>query len=121
MYIISKLKQIFSGNISVDEAMQAVLAHDKNVREALADNQTPDVDGKKKKFDKKAADFTAADLNKLSDEQRLKVMNLVKDGKMTVPQAIASVSRSVGKRADEVLLLKIMMLVILMMVKFTLW
>mmetsp|Transcript_46543 Transcript_46543/g.74824 ORF Transcript_46543/g.74824 Transcript_46543/m.74824 type:complete len:532 (+) Transcript_46543:74-1669(+) len=98
---VEVMMMVKNGNISVDEAMQAVLAHDKNVREALADNQTPDVDGKKKKFDKKAADFTAADLNKLSDEQRLKVMNLVKDGKMTVPQAIASVSRSVGKRADE--------------------
>mmetsp|Transcript_128 Transcript_128/g.318 ORF Transcript_128/g.318 Transcript_128/m.318 type:complete len:169 (-) Transcript_128:194-700(-) len=91
------MNMVKTGKMSVDQAMEAVLKHDANVREALESTQSPELhEVKKRKFDKKQANADAADMSKLTDEQRMKVINLVKDGKYTVPEAIAKVCEEAG-------------------------
>mmetsp|Transcript_14360 Transcript_14360/g.28974 ORF Transcript_14360/g.28974 Transcript_14360/m.28974 type:complete len:335 (+) Transcript_14360:174-1178(+) len=84
---IQVMTMVKEGKMSVDDAMKAVLEHDKNVREALSDQQNHE-EGKKREF---KAHFKASDLAKLTDEQRMKVMHLVKDNKVTVEEAMAEV------------------------------
>jgi len=98
---VEVMMMVKNGNLSVDEAMKAVLEHDKNVREAL-NEQTEVKEVKRSTFKKNEADFKQGDLSKLSDEQRMKVMMLVKDGKISVQEAIAQVGAQVGKPVSNV-------------------
>uniref|UniRef100_A0A7S2TYN9 Uncharacterized protein n=1 Tax=Lotharella oceanica TaxID=641309 RepID=A0A7S2TYN9_9EUKA len=94
---IQVMTMVKEGKMSVDEAMKAVLEHDKNVRDALSDQQNHE-DGKKREF---KAHFKASDLAKLTDEQRMKVMHLVKDKKITVEEAMAEVVPNSGMACEK--------------------
>jgi len=58
-------------------------------------------DGKKRTFSAAKQDFDAADLSKLSDEQRMKVMMMVKDGKISIEDAIKEVKSTMGPAKDK--------------------
>uniref|UniRef100_A0A7S2X8V5 Uncharacterized protein n=1 Tax=Lotharella oceanica TaxID=641309 RepID=A0A7S2X8V5_9EUKA len=93
------MAMVKGGECMVDEAMEAVLKHDKNVREALADKQDVDMkEGRKLNF---TAHYKAADMSKLSAEQRMQVMNLVKDKKISVEQAMKEVLKGKELKFDE--------------------
>eukprot|EP00468_Gymnochlora_sp_CCMP2014_P008096 CAMPEP_0167757446 /NCGR_PEP_ID=MMETSP0110_2-20121227/9928_1 /TAXON_ID=629695 /ORGANISM="Gymnochlora sp., Strain CCMP2014" /LENGTH=553 /DNA_ID=CAMNT_0007643633 /DNA_START=208 /DNA_END=1869 /DNA_ORIENTATION=+ len=98
---VQVMTMVKEGKMSVDEAMDAVLKHDENVR-AVMDEQNDQLDdGKKRTFSAAKQDFDAADLSKLSDEQRMKVMMMVKDGKISIEDAIKEVKSTMGPAKDK--------------------
>lgn len=92
------------GHMSPDEAMDAVLAHDKKVSAHITEQHAKIGSNKVTKFDAKKQ-IKATDLAALTEEQRVNVIMLVKDGTVTMEEAMRRVTNQVrsrkGLRTDD--------------------
>jgi len=94
---IQILTLVKEGKMSPDEAMEAVLKHDEQVREHINEQNDELGEGNKRTFSLEKSDWKGVDLNSLPQEKRMEVLLMVKDGKLTVDEAIAKVMKDVKR------------------------
>mmetsp|Transcript_20403 Transcript_20403/g.39431 ORF Transcript_20403/g.39431 Transcript_20403/m.39431 type:complete len:420 (+) Transcript_20403:93-1352(+) len=99
---IQVMNLVKSGKMTVNEAMDAVMEREKAVEEFQKTSPIQEVENaKKKEFKKSKQAFSKNDIAALSPEQRIQVMMLVKDQKMSVDQAVQSVQILIEQKKSQ--------------------